>query len=137
MRVRRVCCLTNSEMMPLCLGDVILLKEKGDREGNRQEGQGSPNGGNGLHAPDAFSLLSGGRRQTASVRSWAPLGLSWRRIPCEAGGPGSIPGLGRSSGEGKGCPLQDSGLENPMDYTVHGVTKNWTRLSDFKHKCKI
>ena len=43
---------------------------------------------------------------------------------------GSTPGLGRSPGEGKGYPLQDSGLENSMDYTVHGVTKSQTRLSD-------
>ena len=44
---------------------------------------------------------------------------------------GSIPGLGRSPGEGKGCSLQYSGLENSMDCIVHGVTKSWTRLSDF------
>ena len=44
---------------------------------------------------------------------------------------GLIPGLGRSPGEGKGYPLQYSGLENSMDYVVHGVTKSWTRLSDF------
>jgi len=36
---------------------------------------------------------------------------------------GSIPGLGRSSGEGKGYPLQCSGLENSMD-SVHGVAKS-------------
>ena len=42
-----------------------------------------------------------------------------------------ILGLGRSPGEGKGYPLQYSGLENSMDYTVHGVTKSQTRLSDF------
>ena len=35
---------------------------------------------------------------------------------CHAGDPGSIPGLGRSPGEGNGYPLQYSGLENPMDY---------------------
>ena len=35
---------------------------------------------------------------------------------CNAGDPGSIPGLGRSPGEGKGDPLQYSGLENSMDY---------------------
>ena len=35
----------------------------------------------------------------------------------------SIPGLGRSPGEGKGYPLQYSGLENSMDYTVHGVAE--------------
>ena len=44
---------------------------------------------------------------------------------------GSIPGLGRSPGEGNGYPLQYSGLENSMDYTVHGVAKSRTRLSDF------
>ena len=39
-----------------------------------------------------------------------------------------IPGLGRSPGEGKGYPLQYSGLENSMDCIVHGVSKvgyNW------------
>ena len=50
---------------------------------------------------------------------------------CNAGNPGSIPGLGRSPGEGMGYPLQYSGLENSMDCMVHGLTKSWTRLSDF------
>ena len=47
------------------------------------------------------------------------------------GGLGSIPELGRSPGEGKGYPLQYSGLENSMDCRVDGVTKSQTRLSDF------
>jgi len=42
-----------------------------------------------------------------------------------------IPGLGRSAGEGEGYPLQYSGLENSMDYTVHGVAKSQTQLSNF------
>ena len=42
-----------------------------------------------------------------------------------------IPGLRRSPGEGKGYPLQHSGLENPMEYTVHGVAESQTRLNDF------
>ena len=47
---------------------------------------------------------------------------------CNAGDPGSIPGLGRSSGEGNGNPLKYSCLENPTDRrawqaTVHGVTR--------------
>ena len=45
---------------------------------------------------------------------------------CNAGNLGSIPGLGRSPGEGKGYPLQSSGLENSMDCIVHGVAKSWT-----------
>ena len=39
---------------------------------------------------------------------------------------GWILGLGRSPGEGKGCPLQYSGLENSMDCIVQGVGKSWT-----------
>ena len=44
---------------------------------------------------------------------------------------GLIPGLGRSPGEGKGYPLQYSGLENSMDCIVCGDTKSRTQLSDF------
>ena len=86
---------------------------------------------------------------------------------CNAGNPSSIPGSGRSTGEGigthssiLGLPLwfqpamwefypwvgrypgegKDyqflySGLENSMDYTVHGVAKSWTQLSDFHFHC--
>ena len=49
---------------------------------------------------------------------------------CNVGDLGLIPGLG-TPGEGKGYPLQYSGLENSMDCIVHGVTKSRTRLSDF------
>ena len=42
------------------------------------------------------------------------------------GGVGSISGLGRSPGEGKGYPLQYSGLESSMDFIVHGVAKSGT-----------
>ena len=54
----------------------------------------------------------------------------------DAGGLGSVPGLGRSPGEGNGNSLQDFCLENSMDRgawraTVHGVAKSQTRLSNF------
>ena len=50
---------------------------------------------------------------------------------CNAEDLGSVPGSGRSPGEGNGNPLQDSCLGNPMDRrawwaTVHGVAKSWT-----------
>ena len=50
---------------------------------------------------------------------------------CNAGGPGSIPGLGKCPGEGNGNPLRYSCLKNSMDRgawraTVHGVAKNQT-----------
>ena len=50
---------------------------------------------------------------------------------CNAGGPGLIPGSGRSPGEGNCYPLQYSGLESSMDCIVHGFTKSRTPLSDF------
>ena len=54
---------------------------------------------------------------------------------CDAGDLGSTPGSGRSPGEGNGCPLQYSCLENSMDRgawraTVHGFSKSQTRLSN-------
>ena len=55
---------------------------------------------------EGFSGTSGGKEST-----------------CNAGDPGQIPGSGRSAGEGKGYPLQHSGLENSMDCVVHGVAK--------------
>ena len=60
-----------------------------------------------------------------------PGGSAGKESACNVGGLGSIPGLGRSPGEGKGYPLQYSGLENSTDYTVHGVAKSRTRLSHF------
>ena len=55
-----------------------------------------------------------------------PCGSAGKESASNAGDLGSIPGLGRSPGEGKGYPLQYSGLENSMDCIAHGVTKSWT-----------
>ena len=60
-----------------------------------------------------------------------PGGSAGKETTCNAGDLGSIPGLGRSPGEGKGYPLQYSGLENSMNCIVRGVTKSWTQLSNF------
>ena len=60
-----------------------------------------------------------------------PCGSAGKESAWDAGDLGLIPGLGRSTGEGKGYPLQYSGLENSMDCIVRGVAKSWTRLSDF------
>ena len=66
-----------------------------------------------------------------SLKEDFPCGSADKESACNKGDLGSIPGLGRSPGEGKGYPLQYSGLENPMDYIVHGVAKSQTRQSDF------
>ena len=60
-----------------------------------------------------------------------PGGSDGKASVYNAGDPGSIPELGRSSGEGNGNPLQYSCLDNPMDggalyATVHGVAKSQT-----------
>ena len=60
-----------------------------------------------------------------------PWGSAGKESTCNEGDLGSIPGLGISPGEGKGYPLQSSGLENSMDCIVHGVAKSLTPLSDF------
>ena len=60
-----------------------------------------------------------------------PCSLSGKESAFNARDLGSIPGLGRSSGEKKGYPLQYSGLENSMDCIVHGIEKSWTQLSNF------
>ena len=70
-----------------------------------------------------------------------PGGSDSKASAYNVGDPGSIPGLGRSPGEGNGNPLQSSCLENPTDVgtwqaTVHGVTKSQTQLSNFTlHIC--
>ena len=62
-----------------------------------------------------------------------PCGSAGKESTCSMGDLGSIPGLGRSPGEGKGYSLQYSGLENSMDYIVYGVaeldTTEWLSLS--------
>ena len=70
-----------------------------------------------LHITDIFSILS-------------PHTLVDKESDCNTGDSSSIPGLGRSPGEGKGCPLWCSGLENSMD-CLDRVAKSWTWLSDF------
>ena len=60
-----------------------------------------------------------------------PCGSAGKESVCNAGDLGSIPELGKTPGEGKGYPLQYSGLENTTDCIVHGVAKSQTRLSNF------
>ena len=66
-------------------------------------------------------------KRASQVAQWV------KNPPANARAKGSIPGLGRSPGEGHGSPLQYSRLENSMDRgawwtIVHGVAKSWTRL---------
>ena len=81
---------------------------------------------NSLERWEGFGQVEGHR--------WSfPGGSVGKESVCNAGDPDSIPGLGRSPGEGNGNPLQYSCLENPMDRgawqaIVHGVTKSQHNL---------
>ena len=84
------------------------------------------------------SLIPGSGQSTGEVISY-PLQYSWASLVAQLvknlPAMGSVPGLGRSPGEGKGYPQQYSGLENSVEYyTVHGVAKSQTWLSDFHFK---
>ena len=114
----------------------------------------SPRFQNILRGPLGFHDSSGGKESACNCRrpqfdSWVRK-IHWRRdrLPnpvflgfpcgslgkghtCNAGDLGSIPGLGRSPGGGKGYPPQYSGLENSVDGLVHGFRKSQTWLGDF------
>ena len=65
------------------------------------------------------------------MKGGLPRGVRGKESACQAGDTGSIPGLGRSPGEGNGNPFQYSFWENPMDrrawqIIVYAVAKNWT-----------
>ena len=67
------------------------------------------------------------------VAMTSQVALAAKNLPANAGDLGSIPGLGRSLGEGNGNPLQYSCLDNPMDKgawraTLHGITKSRAQL---------
>ena len=89
--------------------------------------RGCSNHGHGFESSSSALFLSG---------QSCPGGSEVKASACHEGDLGSLPGSGRSPGEGNGNPFQYSCLENPMDggawwATVHGVTKSRTRLSVF------
>ena len=83
-------------------------------------------GGQTQHFPKVFS-----RKAAPKQYQGFPDSSEGKESTYNEGDLGSIPGLGRSPGEGIGYPFQYSGLENSMDCIVHGVAKSWTQLSDF------
>ena len=93
--------------------DVLLSRHVGYISGSWQLTQSSAS----LPSLEGWEIASGGSEGKASAYS--------------AGDRSSVPGSGRSPGEGNGTPLQYSCLENPMDRgawraTVHGVTRSLT-----------
>ena len=110
----------------------------------RIPGTGEPGGlqSTGSHrvGHDWSDLAAAGIQRSFRHNSHFQVALETEGFPCDSAGEesacnlghlGSIPGLGRSPGEGKGYQLQYCGLENSMDCIVHGVAKSQKRLSDF------
>ena len=98
--------------------------------------QGLEEGGDGEWLLTGVGVLFSGIESVLELgRRGFPDGSDGKESACNVGNLVSIPGSGRSSGEGSGNPLQNSCLENPMggawQATVHGVAKSCTRLSDF------
>ena len=77
-----------------------------------------------------FTLINSLTQLVSLIRGF-PGGSAGKESAYNAGDQGSIPGLGRSPGEGKSYPLQYSGWENYMDWIVHGVSKSLIRLINF------
>ena len=77
------------------------------------------------YVQDGFRKGRGTRDQIANIQA-SPCGSDGKESACNEGDLGSIPGLEIYPGEGKGYPLQYSGLENSMDCIVQGLSKSWT-----------
>ena len=87
--------------------------------------------GRNTHLQKSAGILNENRVRRRFKSHDSPGGSDSKVSACNAGGPGSIPGSGRSPGEGNGNPFQYSCLKNPMDggtwwAAVHGVTKSQT-----------
>ena len=85
---------------------------------------------------DSMEMSLNKLRELVTDREAFPGGSDGKASAYNVGYPGSIPGSGRSPGDGNGNPLQYSCLENPTDggawlASVHGVAKSQRRLSDF------
>ena len=83
------------------------------------------------NAGDPSSIPGSGDKLPTPVFLGFPCGSAGKESTCNAEDLGSIPGLERFPGEGKGYPLQYSGLENSVNCIVHEVTKSQTQVKNF------
>ena len=98
------------------------------------EGKGSPLQHSGLEK-SMDCIVPGVTKSRTRLSNFhfggVPAGSDGKESTCSVEDLDSVPGLRRSSGEGKGYTLQYSGLGSPMELIAHGVAKSRTRLSDF------
>ena len=80
-----------------------------------------------VYVPFQIRVFSGYMPRSETAGSYGfPDSSVGKESACNAGDLGSVPGLGRSPGEGKSHPLQYSGLENSTDCIVQGVARSRT-----------
>ena len=124
-RLNRVWCLQRTSYLTpqIIHGFAEIFKTQENQvSGTTAHGQGMKR-----QAPLSPLKVEGKEANGYSVKTLGlPCGSAGKESACNAGDLGSIPGLGRSPGEGKGFPLQYSGLEDSMGYTVHGVAESQT-----------
>ena len=77
-----------------------------------------------IHTPKGLHISGQVSLNLCPSKLGFPCGSAGKESACNMGDLGSAPGLGRSPGEGKESPLQYSGLENSMDWTVHEVAES-------------
>ena len=105
---------------------AVWLRELKTKLRNDLEGWSGVGSGREVQEGDRWVLMA--------ASCWclgSPGGSAGKESACNVGDLGSIPGSGRSAGEGNSYPLQYSGLENSTDCIVHGVARSWTQLSNF------
>ena len=90
-----------------------------------------------LRVQQRFNVTTMVRIRKSHIENGLPCGSAGKESACNAGDLGLILGLDRSPGEGKGYPLQYSGLENSRDCIVHVIVKSLTRLSNFHFHFQI
>ena len=110
---------------------LLTFKTVANQEGEGRDSKGQPRNSNAVLGQGPSSALRDTYNSIFELSVGFPDSSVGKESTCNAGDLGWIPGLGRSPGEGKGYPLQYSGLENFIDCIVHGIAKSQTRLSDF------
>ena len=106
--------------MKLTQASLSLIHQREDRRSKKKHS---------LTAAKTKTILQKGGHD--EKESYVPFGSAGKAPAHSVGDLCSIPGLGRSPGEGKGYLLKYSVLENSMDGRVHGFAKSWTELSNF------
>ena len=107
-------------------GSLAIVNDLAARSPDHLDRLGFRLGGSASHnsIPSQSHQADHGFPGALGIPQGFPGGSAGNESACNMGDLGSVPGLGRSPGEGDGYPLQYSSLENSMECVVHGVTES-------------